>query len=918
MPRLTPEEPQPDDVRFAHYRVERHEDGTPWVLGTGGMGVTYKAFDERLRVEVTLKVITPSRMFDPEAQALFLREARAAAKVRHPNVASVLFLGDTPGSYFYAMEYIAGEPLHTWMRARGPLPARQALDFAGQIAAGLGAIHDAHLIHRDLKPANVMAVRASSSDTGGSGEWQLKIIDFGLARAFEGEGQHDSVQTLGFRGTLRYASPEQCEERRDLDGRSDLYALGCILWEMLAGAPPFHAPTQRELLNQHVSQAPPLERIQHAPESVRGIVARLLKKDRAQRFPNATALREALTAARQRIEGGLESEGFAPPPDIDEAFHSTVSWSPPAERSRWLMPAAATALVLTGLGVGWFLRQPGRPPAALAVAAAPVAPASRKSVAVLPFLNLTGDKADDSVADGIHEDVIINLVKVRDLRIIGRSSVQAYRSGDRNLRQIAGALNVGSVVEGTVRRSGSRVRVSAGLVDASTDRTVWAESFDGDVKDLFDLQTALAKKIAASLEARLSPEETGAIERRPTQSAAALAHYQRAQELRRSMLTSNREDLGRIIAAYDAAVAEDPAFALAHAQLAVMHSEMFWYRFDVSDARKAAVKRSAETALALDSTLPEAHMAAGYLRYRIERDYAAALTEFRYAEQLRPNIPDVKFAVATACRRLGQWDEAEQAFRAAAELSPSDAGIVNEYAETLGFMHKDEESAKVLRRLLQFYPANPDVQAALARAELNRSGEWLPYRRAFARFASTIAEGDQHIGWFFLMDRDYYSLIDRFAARPDVPVRGPQYRIPSTYFLGWANHLLGNREAARDHLTRCAATLEGFISDHPKAAYERAYLAQMLALLGRAEDARQMVQQAMAARPSASDALSGPDIEVRGAVALAWIGDRDRAIELLTNALSRPGDLARTDLRLHPQWDPLRGDPRFEKLAAGK
>ena len=239
------------------------------------MGVTYKAYDEQLRVDVALKIITPAQVDEPKTQALFLREARAAARVHHPNVAGVVFLSTAPGNFFYAMEFVAGESLQDWRRTRGSLAPRMAVSFAAQIARGLEAIHAQQIVHRDLKPANLMIVATGRGKPGESVDtnpaaWQVKIIDFGLARPFDGGTRSSMLDapTTGFRGTALYASPEQCLERADIDGRSDQYALGCVLFEMLTGAPPFRSRSLHELMSQHVSQPPPLELLGHLPASL--------------------------------------------------------------------------------------------------------------------------------------------------------------------------------------------------------------------------------------------------------------------------------------------------------------------------------------------------------------------------------------------------------------------------------------------------------------------------------------------------------------------------------------------------------------------------------------------------------------------------------------------------------------------------
>lgn len=908
--------PTDGTIRHGHYTVRKKEDGGPVILGAGAMGITYKAWDERLRIDVALKVITPSRLLDKEAQSLFLREARAAARVRHPNVASVLFLGDTPGAFFYAMEFIEGQPLDSWLRERAPLTVRQSLSLAGKIAAGLGAIHDANLVHRDLKPANIMIIpRSSASATGTSTGWNLKIIDFGLARSTEVHPD-DSVQTVGFRGTLRYASPEQCEERRDLDGRTDLYALGCILWEMLAGDPPFQAATQRGLLNQQVTEPPPMERLAHCPPSVAKLVACLLEKDREKRPANAHVVGELIAQARARIDTGGENDARAPlRAPLEAGVASTIHWTPERKSPRWLLPAGALALVACGLGLGWWLRQPRAPVPKPTAVVEPVV-LSKKAVAVLPFEVLSGEASDAGLADGIHEDLIVNLVKLRDLKVTARSSVQIYRGPTRDLPQIARALRVGSIVEGTVRRAGNRVRVSAGLVEVNSGSSVWAENFEGDAADLFALQAAMAKKIAASLEARLSPEEDRAIEQRPTRNPSAWAHYQRAREIRRKMLSPSRENWETMAAALQSAVEADPQFALAHAQLALVHGEMFWFRIDATAARREAMEKAVKTARALEPDLPESHLALGSLLYRIDRDYAAAYQEFKSAEAARPNDPQILFSVAIAARRLGLWDESERAFRAAGERAPTESQIINELSETLGFRRKNLAAVEWLQRLVDFYPSDPDALETLARFRFYVDYDWMAYRRSYLKLAEALSDAEQLRIWFHFMDRDPHTIVARWGGRLDHPVRGSQYQIPASFYVGFAQHLLGNTAAARLLLERAASELEKTIGEHAPAAYERATLAQALALLGRRDEAILAAETAMRDRPMTADALSGGDIAIRAAVAYSWLGDNARALGLIASVLTRPADIRAAELKFHPAWDALRKEPRFAKFIA--
>ncbi len=328
------------------------------------MGVTYKAFDGAVAYRRGAgNWITPAQIDNPNAQNSFLREARAAARVHHSNVACVVFLNDTPGNFFYAMEFVEGQPMREWMRAHSSPPPLTVIAVAIQIARGLEAIHEHAIVHRDLKPTNLMMMRASRTGAGPLPEldpetWRVKIIDFGLARAVAA-APGAATQTAGFHGTALYASPEQCEERADLDGRSDLYSLGCIMWEMLCGAPPFHARTHRELLNQHVAEPLPMDRLAHVPPSLAAVVARLLIKDPANRFPNALALIKALEHCRQKIESGgemiddqaattMDSQSFCPsaPNQPVRAAPLSPSTTSSSRRELWIVAVAVLALVV--------------------------------------------------------------------------------------------------------------------------------------------------------------------------------------------------------------------------------------------------------------------------------------------------------------------------------------------------------------------------------------------------------------------------------------------------------------------------------------------------------------------------------------------------------------------------------------------
>ncbi|MBS0661524.1 MAG: serine/threonine protein kinase [Verrucomicrobia bacterium] len=328
-----PATPSRPALRFAHYRVLEQADGSAQRLGEGSMGVTYRALDERLHLEVALKMIAPGRQSDPSVHALFLREARAAARVRHTNVASVLALDDTTEQPFYAMELIDGVTLEAFLRERGPLPLGLALSLAGQIARGLEAIHRQGLVHRDLKPANLMLVPHSGD---GAPEWQVKIIDFGVACASGGAADEDGE----FCGSVMYASPEQCRSLPNLDPRADLYALGCILWEMLTGRPPFRAECATKLMRCHVQAPLPLGELAAQPAWVVELLVALLSKDPAQRPGDAGRVARRVEAGAV----GAEAPGSATAPSL------------PRPAARWFLIVLLLVHAAIAAGIVSYLR----------------------------------------------------------------------------------------------------------------------------------------------------------------------------------------------------------------------------------------------------------------------------------------------------------------------------------------------------------------------------------------------------------------------------------------------------------------------------------------------------------------------------------------------------------------------------------
>jgi serine/threonine protein kinase len=488
-PESAPASPGLTVLRFEHFIVESDRDNKPLELGRGAMGVTYRALDTVLRRPVALKIIA-SHLVDNEAlRNRFLKEARAAASLRHPNIASVFYLGSTQQSYFYAMELVAGQTLEHLIATDGALPVEKALQICAQLASALAAAHEIGLIHRDIKSANLVV----SSDA--QGRLNTKVIDFGLAKV-NSEPSEDSEPGI-FLGTPRYASPEQFVGE-PVDIRSDIYCLGITLWQMVTDSLPFSG-SPSEIAVQHLQSRLPFAKLQHLPYPLVDLLRHMLARNPRDRPQTPEELLKLLEETRERLQ--------VPKGDIRiRPFGS--GWLARKHSKRWFLGATLALILVVCLGGLYLLL---RPNSSLGL---------EKSVAVLPFDNLGGDSQNDYLSDGLTTEVIFQLSKIADLRVIARSSVIRYKSsqtaGRKAIRQIGSELNVGTVLESSIQRLGNRLKIFTILYDSRNDHQIWVASYDREVEDLLNIQTDLAENIAGSLHAQLTGEERGLIERKPT------------------------------------------------------------------------------------------------------------------------------------------------------------------------------------------------------------------------------------------------------------------------------------------------------------------------------------------------------------------------------------------------------------------
>jgi TolB-like protein/Tfp pilus assembly protein PilF len=545
-----------------------------------------------------------------------------------------------------------------------------------------------------------------------------------------------------------------------------------------------------------------------------------------------------------------------------------------------------------------------------------------KSIAVLPFENLSPDPENIFFADGVQDEILTNLAKIADLKVTSRSSVMQYRAPTRNLREIAGALHVAHLLEGNVQRAGNRVRVSAQLIDARTDTHLWAENYHRPLDDVFAIQTEIAKAVAGQLQAKLSPAEKAVIEQPPTADLVAYDRYLRGKKLLSQTTFDTRqiEHIRQAIRLLDQAVAHDPAFYLAYCQLARTHEYLYFMGADHTPARVAQAKQAVEKALSLAAERGEVHLAAAAISYHCERDYKTALAELAIARRGLPNdsaIPEITGYIA---RRQGHWEQCIENVERAAELDPRNFYLLQQISQTYQNLRRFSDAAGALDRALAASPGDATSRVARAFVDLDSRGETQPAGDAIH---AVVAEDPSAVDavaeqWFYLAlcRRDSKEVARALASISPEGIIPVNVRMPKNFCEGVAARARGDAPAAELAFTSARAEMAKLVDEQPEYAEALSVLGMSEAALGNKEDALRHSRRAVEFLPVTRDALTGAEILRNLAITYAWAGEKDLAIEQLEEVVRIPGPISYGQLRLHPWWDPLRDDSRFEKLVA--
>jgi serine/threonine protein kinase/tetratricopeptide (TPR) repeat protein len=885
-------------------------------IARGGMGIVYRARQVAPSRVVALKMILPTHLSSLGAVQRFRAEAETAASLEHENILPIYAVGQQGGAPFFSMKFADGGTLSARIDNYRDKP-REAAALVAKLARAVAFAHEHGILHRDLKPGNVLF------DSAG----KAYVSDFGLAKWLQREC--DLTQTLAILGTPYYMAPEQATDSRGVTAAADVYSLGAILYHLLAGRPPIWGETPMEVLHRAATEKPKSPRLTNSRVSrdLETICLKCLEKEPGARYVSAAALADDL----ERFCAGhtIQARPVGP---VNRAWR----WS-----RRNPVPASLTATTVVLLIVIAAL-MPLRRETMEHVPAA-------KAVAVLPFQNFSDDKENASIAEGIQDEILADLTKVADLKVIGRRSAEQFRGTKQSMREIGRALGVGHVLEGTVRKAGGRIHVATQLVDTRNDTQTWAETYDRDVADLFVIQKDISQEVVSRLKAVLSPEEKAAIEEKPTDDKEAYELYLQARALVYGFwgtAKAQKEDGEKAITLLESAIARDPKFSLAYCVLADAHLDFL--DLDPRDkARSEKAKQAIDAALRISPNSAEAHLRKARYLFVAADDVNAAEKELTIAAAGLPGRVDVYSMHAAIEARNARWTEALRDAVKAAELDPRDPEAALGLAGLYVLLRRYNDAQRLIDHMIAAAPekatgpfwrwkcsialAKGDAKSALAALESS------PYRNAGLYILNHAR------AYVLVLQRDY-TRAEQLLQSIDVTAKPGNAVVDDgdeLYRRGLNFERLGrivwfrrDKEKARGYFEAARQSFEQWLANKPpnepwspRKSLALAYIAEIDAALGRTEDAiregRSAVEycQAQARRnPLAPIA----DIQALLAIVYMWSGERDAALQQLAAVaklqamqivqLPAAVGLSAGELKLNPIWDELRDDPRFDKI----
>jgi TolB-like protein/tetratricopeptide (TPR) repeat protein/tRNA A-37 threonylcarbamoyl transferase component Bud32 len=893
----------PERLRAAladRYAIERE-------LGRGGMATVYLARDLRHDRPVALKVLHPdlSHALGPER---FQREIRMAARLQHPHILTVHDSGEIPGEagappiLWFTMPFVEGESLRDRLRRERQLPVEDALRITREAAQALQYAHEHDVVHRDVKPENLLLTRDGNT----------LVADFGIARALgsaQADGRETALTQTGMSiGTPAYMSPEQASGERGIDARTDVYALGCVLFEMLAGEPPFTGATAQQIIvKRFTDPVPSVRRVRPAvPTTIDEAIQKALAPIPADRFAGTAQFAAALQAAATPVFTPVVTPTAIAP----SVAHPAPT--PTATRSRRRVPVAALALglgFLIGLGVLFAWRQ--NHGEAIADAA------GVKRVAVLPFQNL-GDTADVYFAEGITDAVRGKLTSLPGMFVTASNSSNQYRGTTKSPQEIGRELGVDYLLIGKVRwakakEGASRVQVSPELIEVRTARATWQQPFDAALTDVFKVQGDIAGQVAAALDVALGASQQRALAERPTTNLTAYDVYLKGAAARAR--SSDPATLRAAVGHFERAVALDSTFAVAWAALSEAASLLYGPALSPQLAEQS--RSAAERAIALNPRLPEGYRALGDYYRRVVGDGARATAEYRRGLEIAPSNADLLRVLAYAEQNRGQWEASLEHLTRSQRLDPRSVLTAQGLANTLVTLRRYSEALAAADRALALEPADLSTIENKAMAYLGQGN--LAEARAVLAEPPAGVDLPTFVAYMATFQDLYWALNEQQQALLRRLSPGPFDNDMSFWGLALAGawEVKGDMKRARAYADSARIALEQQLRVNAGEPQRTSLLGVALAYLGRRDDAIRLGEQAMKALPLTKDAVLGSYLQHQMARSYILLGEPDKALDLLEPLLRIPYYLSPGWLRLDPTFDPIRKHPRFQRLVEG-
>ena len=859
-------------------------------LGAGGMGQVYRARDTKLDRDVAVKVLPEAVAADPESLSRFEREAKAVAALSHPNILAIHDFGRQDGVAYAVTELLEGDTLRGKIDA-GPIPQKQAVSYAEQIAKGLAAAHEKGIVHRDLKPENVFVTK----------DGHVKVLDFGLAKRVETAAPEDqtaaptgSAHTAPgtVMGTVGYMSPEQVRGL-PVDHRSDIFSFGAILYELLSGKKAFKKDTASDTMAAIMRDEPAeLSASGRAiPISLDHIVQHCLEKDRDNRFQSARDVLFALSQASGPTASGVK---------------------PSAARRR--NPAALVAAGVLILGAfGWLFLRSSR-------ATAPRSASGPKRIAVLPFENV-GAAEDDYFADGVSDEIRTKLIALPGIQVIARGSSTPYKKTTKTPKEIARELDVEYLLTATVRwqkgSGGDRVHVTPELIAVSSEgapTSKWQQPFDAALTDVFQVQSDVATKVAAALGVALAEGDARHLSEKPTQNLAAYDAFLKGEEASESLGGNDNNQLRQALVFYEQAVALDPSFALAWAQISRACTSLYF-----STPRPELKERALQAATGAIELAPD--RAEGYLAYgtyedSVLHDPRRAIERFAEGRRRAPGDAELLTSIAVSEESLGRWQDAVDHLRDAERLDPRSLRTSIRLGFALLWLRRYPESLEAFARARALAPKNYDAieytaMVYLAQGDLTGARAVVAAAAKDVDQAALVASIATYWDLAWLLDDTQRGVLLRLTPAAFDDDRG-------IWALCLTQGFALQRDAAkvREYAEQARESFEAQVHDVPDESPPRLGLGLSLAYLGRKAEAMREGERGLAIQPIGRDAYSGPYNQHLLTRIDILVGEYEKALDNLEPLLKIPYYLSPAWLRIDPNFDPLRQNPRFQKLAA--